>query len=191
MTLPNSTTVRREMRTGLLRCLMGGLSVTGALAAVMLHGVHTAGLAQASNYGLELNGPYRVVSNGDWAKTNEVYMDEPTKVQTWTIDSTCSSPISCEGTVVSDEGWTAPVRFMGDFWLMRRDVENWVPCRDGTTAPGRQTMTFFAMDPATGDKLPVGNDLLIGIERTRGPSGACGVNKPVTIELPMRLEKLE
>lgn len=131
-----------------------------------------------------------MVSDGNWAKTDEVYMDESTKVETWTMNTTCSSPVACTGTVVSDLGWTAPIAFIGEYWLMRRDVDNWVPCPDGTTAPGRQTITFFALDPATGEKISTGSDLLVGIERTRGPSGACGVNKPVMIELPMHLEKL-
>jgi hypothetical protein len=33
-------------------------------------------------------------------------------------------------------------------------------------------------------------DLLAGRDRTLAASGACGVNKPLVIELPMRLEKV-
>ena len=43
--------------------------------------------AIASNFGVELNGTYRVISNGDWAKSNEVFLDEKTVVQTWTVTS--------------------------------------------------------------------------------------------------------
>ncbi|HTH85153.1 MAG TPA: hypothetical protein VMB28_07315, partial [Mycobacterium sp.] len=55
----------------------------GALAAIAVVGsVGTATPAYASNYGVELNGTYRVTSNGDWAKTNDVFIDEQTVVQT-------------------------------------------------------------------------------------------------------------
>ena len=63
------------------------------LAAIAVVGsVGTATPAYASNYGVELNGTYRVISNGDWAKTNEVFIDEQTVVQTWTMTSSCTSP---------------------------------------------------------------------------------------------------
>ena len=67
-----------------------------ALAAIAVVGsVGTATPAHASNYGVELNGTYRVTSNGDWAKTNDVFINEPTVVQTWTMSSSCTSPHTC------------------------------------------------------------------------------------------------
>ena len=55
---------------------MRGVRVAaGAVTAIAVVGsVGTATPAHASNYGVELNGTYRMISNGDWAKTNEVFM---------------------------------------------------------------------------------------------------------------------
>ena len=116
-----------------------------ALAAIAVVGsVGTATPAHASNYGVELNGTYRVTSNGDWAKTNDVFINEPTVVQTWTMSSSCTSPHTCSGQVTSDQGWTAPLKLggvegpgsVGDYWVVDHAVDNWEPCPDGTAAPG-------------------------------------------------------
>src|ERR1700722_1208331 len=90
---------------------MRGVRVAGAVsAAVAVFGsLGTATPASASNYGVEVNGTYRATSNGDWARTNDVLINEPTVVQTWIVNSSCTSPISCTGTVKSDQGWTAPL----------------------------------------------------------------------------------
>ena len=172
----------------------------GALGAIALVGtVATAPPAHASNYGVELNGTYRVMSNGDWAKTNDVFIDERTVVQTWTMSSTCTSPQRCQGQVTSDQGWTAELRLgggegspnaVGDFWIVDRVVDNWEPCPDGTAAPGAQKYMFWGVDPATGQRNMKMVNLLAGRDTTKGPSGACGINRPLVIELPMRLEKL-
>jgi len=114
--------------------LARGIGVVGALVAVMA--VHASleptTSAFASNFGVELNGTYRVISNGNWAKSNEVFLDEKTVVQTWTVTSSCTSPISCTGTVTSDRGWSAPVSTTGDYWIVDHVVEDWVRCPDGT-----------------------------------------------------------
>jgi hypothetical protein len=146
--------------------------------------------ASASNYGVELNGAYRVISNGDWAQTNQVYIDEKTVVQTWTFNTSCTSPIMCSGTVTSDQGWTAPAINTGDYWVVDRVVPNWEPCPDGTAASGAQKFMFWGVDPVGGytDRSQV--NLFAGRDRTIAPSGACGINKPLVIELPMRLEKM-
>jgi hypothetical protein len=146
--------------------------------------------SSASNFGTELNGTYRVISNGDWAKSNEVFLNEKTVVQTWTVTSSCTSPISCTGTVTSDQGWTAPMRTTGDYWSVDRILENWMPCPDGTAAPGAQNFKFWGWDPVNSYRNLKIVDLLAGKDRTIAASGACGVNRPLVIELPMRLEKL-
>jgi hypothetical protein len=169
-----------------------------ATAITMVGSLGTATSAHASNYGIELNGTYRAISNGDWAQNSagpngaggaEVYIDEQTKIQTWTVTSDCVSPIECTGEVRSDEGWTASLRYAGDFWLADRDIPNWEPCPDGTAAPGHQKFMLWGWDPATSQKIAKITDLLSGFERTLAPSGACGVNKPLVVELPVRLEK--
>src|SRR6202000_48412 len=54
-----------------------------------------------------VNGTDPVTSIGNWAKINDQYNGEPTTVQTWTLNSTCTSFQNCDGTVRSDEGWSA------------------------------------------------------------------------------------
>jgi hypothetical protein len=174
--------------------------VAGAVATFAVIGsLGTATSAHASNYGIELNGTYRAISNGDWAQTSagpngaggaEVYIDQPTKVETWTVTSDCVSPIECTGEVRSDAGWTASLRFNIDAWLVDRDIQNWEPCPDGTAAPGHQKFLMWGWDPLTGQKIAKAVNLLIGFERTLAPSGACGFNKPVVTELPVRLDKM-
>jgi hypothetical protein len=166
------------------------LAGAAATALAVAGSLGTAPAAVASNYGVELNGTYRVISNGEWAKTNEVFIDEKVVVQTWTMSSSCTSPIRCAGEVTSDQGWTAPLVFDGGYWIVDRVVENWEPCPDGTAAPGKQRFILWGVDVANSGTDHYNVELLAGRDRTMGPSGACGINKPLVIELPMRLEKL-
>lgn len=115
------------------------------------------------------------------------------------MTSTCTSPVTCTGEVRSDQGWTAPLRLgggeatpgaAGDFWIVDRVVDNWEPCPDGTAAPGQQKYLFWGVDPATRQRNMKKVDLLAGTQTTKGPSGACGINKPLVIEQPVRLDKL-
>lgn len=179
---------------------MRGLELgAGAGAIFAVVGIlGTAPPAHATDYGIALNGTYRAISNGDWAQSSEgpfgaggarVYRDQPTKVETWTVSSDCVSPIECTGEVRSDAGWTASMKFTGDFWLIDRDIDNWAPCPDGTAAPGHQNFGVWGFDPATSHRNNKVRDLVVGFERTLAPSGACGMNKPLVIELPVRLEK--
>jgi hypothetical protein len=179
---------------------MRAVEVTAcALAAIAVVGsVGTATPAYASNYGVELNGTYRVTSNGDWAQTNSVFIDEPTVVQTWTVTSSCTSPLTCIGEVRSDQGWTAPLKLggvegpgaVGDYWVVDHVVPNWEPCPDGTAAPGAQKFWFWGVDELTNNRDNKKVDLLTGKDVTHGPSGACGINKQLVIELPVRLDRL-
>jgi hypothetical protein len=179
---------------------MRGVRIAGVVSAAVavVGSVGTATPAAASNYGVELNGTCRVMSNGDWAKNNDVFMNEKTVVQTWTMSSSCTSPQVCTGEVKSDQGWTAPLNLggaegpgsVGDFWVVDHVVENWEPCPDGTAAPGAQKFMFWGVDEATGQRNMKRVNLLAGRDTTKGPSGACGINKQLVIELPVRLEKL-
>lgn len=162
------------------RVLIGAVAV--ALAACVAP-------AHASNYGIELNGTYRVTSNGDWAKTNDVFIDEPTVVQTWTVSSSCTNPTECTGEVRSDQGWSAPIRYVGFYWIVDREVPNWEPCPDGTAAAGFQKFTFWGLSD-TGIVDMKNLQMLAGRDVTIGPSGACGINKPLVIQLPLRMERL-
>lgn len=152
----------------------------------------TAGLGTASAAPVEhaINGTYQATSNGDWAKTNEVYMDEPTVQSTWTITSSCRTAQDCIGRVTSDQGWTEAVRMgVGDTWRMDRILENWVTCEDRSAFPGHQIYRFQPMD-ATAGNTAVGSPILAGWDKTVGPSGACGRNMPLTINMPFKLVKI-
>ena len=179
---------------------MRGVRIAGAVSAAVavVGSLGTAIPASASNYGVELNGTYRVISNGDWAKTNDVFIDEQTVVQTWTMSSSCTSPQVCTGEVTSDQGWTAPLNLggaegpgsVGDFWVVNRVVDNWEPCPDGSAATGNQKFMFWGVDDLTGQRNMKMVNVLAGRDTTKAPSGACGINKQLVIELPVRLEKL-
>ena len=169
-------------------------------AAIALIGSHgTAPPAQAEDYGIAINGTYRATSNGDWAQSSQgpygaggarVYRDEATKIETWTVTSDCVSPLECYGEVRSDAGWTGVLEFNGKNWFVDRDIENWEPCPDGTAAPGHQSIGLWNFDPSTSLGIATFRDLLVGFEKTQAQSGACGVSKPLIIQLPMRVEKL-
>lgn len=151
-------------------------------------GATTAPPAQA-DVNFELNGPYRVVSNGDWAKTNEVYMNERSEVSVWTFSSSCANAHQCTGQVSSDEGWTAPLEFRTSRWIVDRFHENWQTCPDGTTSPGRQRYQFQGSD-ANGQYEKPNTDLLVGYVRTIGVSGACGRNQPTVIQIPLSVRRI-
>lgn len=135
--------------------------------------------AAANTDGVAINGTYLAVSDGQWAQTNAVYHDEATLVSTWTITSSCSDYLACWGTVTSDQGWSAPIRYLSRLWLVTRVLPDWEHCTDGTTAPGEQKFTFSPDDAAT----------LTGWDRTMGPSGACGINHWLTIDMPFKLTR--
>ncbi len=177
----------------------GVFSGISAVAIALIGSQGTAPSAQAADYGIALNGTYRATSNGDWAQSSAgphgnggamVYLDEQTKIETWTVSSDCVSPVECSGEVSSDAGWTAPLKWNGNEWFVDRDIPNWEPCPDGTAAPAHQRFGLWPFDPSTTHREPTARDLVVGLEKTTAPSGACGKNKPLSIELPVRWEKM-
>lgn len=160
-----------------------GMAVPGLIAAAL-----TAPPAQAG-LGFELNGPYRVVSNGNMAKTNEVFMDERTVMSVWTFHSSCANAHECTGQVTSDEGWSAPLEFRTSRWIVDRFHPDWQTCPDGTTSSGQQRYQFQGSDTnGQWDKLNI--DRLVGYDRTIGVSGACGRNQPTVIQMPFTVQRL-
>ncbi|QZT59602.1 hypothetical protein [Mycolicibacterium austroafricanum] len=145
--------------------------------------------ATADNADWGLNGTYIATSNGEWARKNEVFYDQASLRSTWTVSTRCSYPGECTGTVDSEWGWTAPIYQKSGVWYVKHTVENWVPCPDGTTAPGLQVFRFKAMN-AEGAVADPTSDTLVGEDITTGVSGACGVNKPVYINMPFKLVKV-
>lgn len=170
---------RMVLRSG--TWLLAGLSVgvTAQWTMPVAHGVDPE---------LAINGTYAAVSIGNWAKRNEVYFDEQIVRSTWTIVSTCSDPQTCSGQVHSDQGWSAEITMQSNMWSVRRDVPDWIPCPDGTTAPGRQLFRFSPT--AEAGRRVVGSPVLAGEDVMAGPAGACGVGQPLVIRMPFRLDKI-
>jgi hypothetical protein len=129
----------------------------------------------------EINGTFTAISDGQWAKTNDIFRDEATVTSTWTITSTCSDPTSCTGRVTSDQGWSADARYQSRMWTVFRHVENWEPCPDGTASAGEQVLTFYKVTPTT----------LLGWDKTFGESGACGINLALSVKMPFKLIQQE
>ena len=177
---------------------MRGVDIAaGATAIALLTSVGTVSPAQASNFGIELNGTYSVMSDGEWAKRNagpfgvggaESKYQQETVVETWTITMECVSPIECSGEVRSDRGYTATIR-LDDLWMVDHDVPNWVPCPDGTSAPGHQKFILWGFDPSRNERN-YNTQFLAGRNITKSASGACGRNQPVVVEMPVKMVKV-
>jgi hypothetical protein len=158
------------------------------VAASLAGGVGMAPPARA--YDPAINGTYTATVIGDWARSRTVYHTEATVRSTWKISSSCSTAQDCRGQVVSDQGWTAPLKMTdGLNWYVRRDIPNWETCPDGTTFTGKDYVYFYPANPDTGENT-LGSTVLAGREETVGPSGACGTNLPLSIEQPIRLDKI-
>jgi hypothetical protein len=143
--------------------------------------------AYAYDDGLPMNGTYRVISNGDWAKTNEVYHDEKTSMSTWTVSTTCPNDQFCDGKVSSDAGWSADIQWRAGIWVVRHQIPNWEPCANGTAFPGEQLFRFWPVDDS--GRVQIGSNTFAGTDTTTGPSGACGINKGLEVSMPLRLDK--
>jgi hypothetical protein len=152
----------------------------------------TAPQASASYDQYAINGQYSVVSNGEWAKQNDRYQDEPSVRSTWTVNTTCSTAMTCSGKVTSTLGWTEDIYTLsGSQWFVKHYVQDWIPCPDGTTAPGLQVYRFY---PATesGNHAIAGTpiNLMVGEDQTTGQSGNCGRNLSLVMTLPVKMTKI-
>lgn len=164
---------------------LGALTAATALAGASL----ALPSARADDFGVALNGTYAMKSDGEQAKTNEVFFDQQTVTETWKISTSCASPVECTGQVVSDRGYTATAK-LDDYWYIRHDVPNWLPCPDGSFATGHQQFILLGWNPAAGERDQKNTDMLIGRNVTKSDSGACGVNQPKVIELPIVIQRL-
>jgi hypothetical protein len=153
-----------------------------SLATVVVVGVFSAPHGHAQN-DVAINGTFTAFSDGQWAKTNDSYHDEKSVTQTWTITSTCTTYQDCTGRVTSDHGWSGDLVYLSGRWKVSHTVENWEPCIDGTALPGEQSFTFWLGYPQDPNQY-------LGWDRTVGPSGACGFNKVLDIEMPFRLTRV-
>jgi hypothetical protein len=161
-------------------------SATSVLAVVVVVALAPAATASGESWGL--NGTYAAVSNGDLAQTNDVRRNEATVRSTWTINTTCSTPVDCTGRITSDAGWSADVNYAGSEYVAKRDIPNWEPCPNGVSRPGHQIYRFYPVDDR--GHVSVGSTTFAGTDRTLGDSGACGINKALEITLPFRLDKI-
>ena len=162
------------------------LTIAAALAGAVLAGPAAPAAGDPASWGL--NGTYVATSNGEWSKSNDIFHDEASIRSTWTITSTCSYPGECTGTVSSDWGWTAPIYQKSSVWYVKRRVDNWQPCPDGTAAAGLQIFRFY---PATrdGTASDPSSSTLLGDDQTTGVSGSCGSSKVLFISMPFKLVK--
>lgn len=156
------------------------------VATAALHGVASPRADAAPERGL--NGGYVATSNGEWAKTNDIYHDEASIRSTWSITTACSYPTECAGTVTSDWGWTAPIYMKSGVWFVKKAVDNWQPCPDGTAGPGLQVFRFYPATP-DGSGTDPSSSTLLGEDSTTGVSGSCGSSRVVFITMPFKLVK--
>ena len=165
-----------------------GRKVSAALlAAVTIGGVGIAPPVAAADDEYSLNGTYTATSNGEWAQMNDRYQSEATVRSTWTVVSTCVTVFACAGTVTSSLGWTEDIYRQNENWYVKHYIPDWIPCPDGTRAPGLQVFRFLA---STNDgTLDPKSDLLVGEDETTGVSGACGRNRSLVLSLPFKLIK--
>ena len=165
-------------------------AISGAVlvaAAATVGGPAPSATAEYEQY--TMNGTFSVVSNGEWARMNDRYQDEPSVRSTWTVSTTCTSAITCSGKVTSSLGWTEDVYTgTGNMWYVKHYVPDWIPCPDGTRGPGLQVYKFY---PATDEGLSnPGSDLWLGEDETTGQSGACGRNRSLVLNLPVKISKI-
>jgi hypothetical protein len=176
---------------GLMRApLAAALPAVVLVAAAAVAVLGTAPQASAGYCDPLLNGTFTAVSDGTWAQTNDVYHDEVIVNSTWTITTSCSaeSP-DCAGQVLSSQGWSAPINCeSAGLWYVRRHLDHWEPCSDGTAAPAEQLL-YFSPD-LSGSPSFDAVKTFSGWDRTVGVSGGCGHSKPLVIEMPLQLTRI-
>ncbi|MCF6388193.1 hypothetical protein L2K20_14535 [Mycobacterium sp. MBM] len=132
-----------------------------------------------------LNGTFVAVSDGQFAKTREAFDKRPDVTSVWTLSSSCTTFQDCTGTLVSDQGWTAELVYASQRWRAWHVIPDWLRCPDGTAVDGKQTFTFWVRRFDAPERF----DRLIGQDETVAPSGACGVNKWMTVRMPLTVTR--
>jgi hypothetical protein len=154
------------------------------MAAVALAGAAPADASE--DWGI--NGTFATSSNGDFAKVNERYENQPSVRSTWTISTTCTSPTDCAGTVTSDQGWSAPIYTTNGLWYVKRVVPDWRFCADGQPVEGLQQYKIYPVGPD--GHRDISSDEYTGEDHTTGPSGSCGRNQWPVIRMPFYMKKI-
>ncbi len=156
-----------------LRVVSAAVMTAAAIAA--------AAPAAAGPDDVALNGTFVAFSDGQWSKTRERFEPRPSVTSVWTLTSSCTNFQDCTGTLVSDQGWSAPLVYLSQRWRATRVIPGWLKCPDGTTADGTQSFTFWARRFDVPERL----DRMVGFDETIGPSGACGVNRWMNVRMPL------
>ncbi|BBY96664.1 Rv2253/PknI dimerization domain-containing protein [Mycolicibacterium fallax] len=160
-----------------------------ALAAAAMTAVGLLSAAPAvADPGWGINGTYQASSNGAWAKINDRYQEQPGELQTWNISTQCSSPSLCNGTVTSNEGWTAPIYTTNGLWLVKRAVPNWRFCEDGVPVEGLRIYKFYPVNESGFVDATYSSGEFAGENYTVGPSGSCGRNAWPTVRIPFYMK---
>lgn len=165
-------------------------TVNATVAAVGMIASLGVGVAAPASAAKEwgINGTFATSSNGDWAKVNERYEIQPSVRSTWTISTTCTTPVDCAGTVNSDAGWSAPIYTTNGIYYVKRVVPNWKYCADGNPVEGLQVYLIY---PVGADgRVDPNADEYTGEDQTKGPSGSCGRNQWPQIRMPFYMKKL-
>ena len=160
-------------------------AVITATAAVLGMGA-AAPAAADEEWGV--NGTYATSSNGEWAKIADRYEKQPVVLGTWTINTVCTTPVDCAGTVTTDQGWSAPIYTNNGVWYVKRVVPNWKFCADGAPIEGLQVYRIYPVGPE-GYVDPT-SDEWTGEDKTTGPSGSCGRNQWPTVRMPFYMKKI-
>jgi hypothetical protein len=147
--------------------------------SVVLFGLFAAPVAHADFDDIEINGTFTAFSDGQNARTNDRFHDEASVTATWTVSSTCQNFLDCTGRVVSDQGWVADLTYLDNRWRAVHVIDGWEKCDDGSTAPGEQYFSFY--------RDPLNPSRFVGWDKTLGPSGACGKNQWLAVEMPFTL----
>jgi len=163
-------------------------ALTAVGAAATIAGICCAAPA-AADEAWGINGTFATSSNGEWAKVNERYEDQPSERETWTISTQCISPTECTGTVQSDAGWTAPVFTTNGLWYVKRTIPNWRFCADGAAIEGFQEYQIYPVNSGDGHYDAASTEYS-GQNRVIGPSGSCGRNQSPVIRMPFYMKKL-
>lgn len=159
-------------------------AITAVVAAI---GLSTATPANAGE-GWGINGTFATSSNGQRAKVNERFDVQPGERSTWTINTVCTSPSDCAGTVTSDQGWSAPIYTTNGLWYVKRVVSDWRYCADGQPVEGLRVYKIYPVGPD--GHVDAAADEYTGENQTVGPSGSCGRNQWPQIRMPFYMKKI-
>lgn len=157
-----------------------------AVASATMIGFGAGSATAEKDWGI--NGTFATSVNGDFAKVNERYEDQPSERATWTISTQCVSPTDCAGTVNSDQGWSAPIYTENGLYYVKRSLPEWRFCADGTPIEGLQVYKIYPV--GFDGHVDLSSNEYTGEQQTTGPSGSCGRNLWPAIRAPFYMKMI-